>query len=807
MWKIICEINNKWDVRFIKHVIYGAFLMALFIITLWVCIDSPVQYHFNELANNDVWFGDNWHYAGDNTLVTSQGERYLRIKASDGKAVITKVMDYTPDVDEYMCFRVRAQDVSVYVNDRLLYQNMYEEKYRSYAKQIYLLHQMSVDGVQEGDIITIELSSEGRDYFRMQFNAIGDRYALTRYILQKSGNSLGICIAAFLIILMNTVVTHSHILAEKLHDMRSLNWLSLFLGLAMIYLFADSGCMEIFVGRTGVVSWFHSVSLILLPIPFILFTMNAFFPGHKRYETLVFINVVLCIIAVSCFVLFAYNMVHFFACIHMLIIADIVVCIISFIQEKITPAPEVVGGFGAIFVGAMAGIVAYWHSIAMPASVIFGYGLLIFSVCMLTWVVRSRYELYKMRCEADQIFMERDKKAAEKANEQKSRFLSHMSHEIRTPLNAILGMNELIMREAVNENVKQYSNNIQNAGNTLLGIINDVLDFSKIETGKIDIIDAEYSLSALLNDIVVMIQGRADTKGLELQIEVDGNIPDALYGDEIRVKQVIINLMTNAVKYTKEGWIKLSVGMRAVSNYLDDDNIVIIVRVSDSGMGIKEEEKDTLFKEFARLDQQKNKTIEGTGLGLSITAQLVTLMKGKISVDSVYGEGSVFTVEIPQRITAYEPIGDYKKRFEALADEKLRKEQESSREEMHFAGKRVFVADDNEMNLEVIAALLEMLDIEVTKAGGGQEAINRLDKEKFDLILTDDMMPEIGGKQVMRHIRDTESSVSHTTPIVVLTANAMAGAREEYIALGFDDYMTKPIDVNLLQKILIKYLK
>ncbi len=402
--------------------------------------------------------------------------------------------------------------------------------------------------------------------------------------------------------------------------------------------------------------------------------------------------------------------------------------------------------------------------------------------------------------------MERDMKAAEKANEQKSRFLSHMSHEIRTPLNAILGMNQLIMREAVNENVKKYSNNIQNAGNTLLGIINDVLDFSKIETGKIDIIPSEYSLSVLLNDIVVMIQGRAENKGLELRVEVDGNIPDALYGDEIRVKQVIINLMTNAVKYTEEGWLALKVGMKAVSHYLDDDNLVLIASVSDSGMGIKEEEPDKLFKEFERLDRQKTKNIEGTGLGLSITAQLVTLMDGKITVNSVYGEGSVFTVEIPQRIVKYDPIGDYKRRFEVLS-EKEKQEQESRLENVSFEWERVFVVDDNEMNLDVIVSLLEMLGITVEKAGGGREAIERLDKEQYDLILTDDMMPEIGGKQVMLHIHENENSTSHDTPIVVLTANAIAGAREEYIALGFDDYLTKPIDIDLLQKILIKFLK
>lgn len=806
MWKSICEKYNKADLGFVTKFVYGAFLTVLFLATLWVYIDAPIQGHFRLLGNNDVWFGDGWHYVRDGALVDTQNEQYMKINALDGRIDITKTMDHTPSADEYFSFRVKAQELFLYVNGELFYEKIYKDQYWEYAKQLYLLHQVPMNGIQKGDVLTIEIRSEGAKFFNMQFPAIGDRYALVRYMLLKSRSSLFVCIAAAIIIVMNLAIRHSPILAKKLYDLKSLHWLTIFLVLSVIYVSTDSGCMEIFIEKTGMVSWLNGIAQLLLPIPLILFTKTAFFPGHKRYDVLTFLNFAIAVVGIVRYMIFADSMTDSFPQLHTLIAVGTVACIVSFVQEKTVFSAEVVIGFGAILTGTAATIITYWSGIAEPASVFFGYGILVFSACMLVWIVRSRYELERLRSDAEYVFMERDMKAAEKANEQKSRFLSQMSHEIRTPLNAILGMNQLIMREAVNENVKKYSNNIQNAGNTLLGIINDVLDFSKIETGKIDIINSDYSLSVLLNDIVVMIQGRAEGKGLELRVEVDSNIPDALFGDEIRVKQVIINLLTNAVKYTREGWIKLSVGMKAVSHYLDDDNLVLIASVSDSGMGIKEEEKDKLFKEFERLDRQKTKNIEGTGLGLSITAQLVTLMDGKISVDSVYGKGSVFTVEIPQRITKYDPIGNYKRRFEMLSNEK-KKEQENNMENLQFAGKRVFVADDNEMNLDVIVSLLEMLDIEVAKAAGGQEAIDRLDKEQFDLILMDDMMPEVGGRQVMSHIHENKDSVSHDTPIVVLTANAIAGAREEYIALGFDDYMTKPIDIDVLQKILIKYLK
>jgi CheY-like chemotaxis protein len=339
-----------------------------------------------------------------------------------------------------------------------------------------------------------------------------------------------------------------------------------------------------------------------------------------------------------------------------------------------------------------------------------------------------------------------------------------------------------------------------------LALINDVLDTSKIENGKMEIVESEYSLSSLLNDVVLITQKRATDKALEYKLNIESTMPDVLKGDEVRIRQVMVNLVNNAVKYTKQGYVELSVYTDNEGTYLDEDSLTLIIKVRDTGIGIKDEDMSKLFTEFERLDRAKNINIEGSGLGLSIASQLVSLMKGTISVESEYGKGSIFTVKLPQEIVVHNPIGDYKKRFELLANEKEKKEIEAI-ESLKFPGKRVYVVDDNEMNLEVIASILELMEIEVDRASGGEEAIRRLDTTAYDLILTDDMMPDIDGTKLMQHLHGNLDSANHSTPIAVLTANAVVGARQEYISKGFDEYLTKPIDIDVLQKILINYLK
>ncbi len=813
MYKNFINKIINYDKKFLFSVAYYFFLAFVMVVTLWIFINSPVQRHFKALANNEVWFGDGWQYVNDDgtidetTQIVPHGRHYLRLDSHDNHIKIRKTLDFTPEAEDYICFRVRAQQVKVYVNGELYYENALEEQYKAYTIRMYMLHQFPVNGLKAGDEITLELTAEKTSFFIVQFFSLGDRYALSHYILQKAMPNVMACVLAAILTVLAMMTRHSLFLDERAHSESALKWLIIFLITAIIYISMDSGCMEIYLERMALTNWLGCVSLLMLPIPFILYTQYAFFPGHRRYEILAMINFVITLSSIIGYITVAYNIANSYMYVHILIGVAIVCCIISFVQERMLPSPYVVIGYLSICATAAASIVGYWEGIIYPASMLFGYGLVVFGLCMLLWTVQSNSELRKMREEADLVLMQRDKQEAEDASEQKSRFLSHMSHEIRTPLNAVIGMNELIMHETDIEQIRKYSVNIQSAGNSLLALINDVLDFSKIETGKMDIINSTYSLSSALNDVVLMTQVRAVEKGLEFRLNIDKEMPDVLRGDEVRIKQIILNLMTNAVKYTENGWIELNVNTEYSSQYLDErEDINLNIQVSDSGIGIKEDERSKLFVEFERLDREKNRSIEGTGLGLSITSQLIKLMGGKIEVESEYGKGTSFMVSIPQKVVSPEPIGDYKKRFERLCNEKEEETLESL-ENMSFNGKTVYVVDDNDMNLEVIASILEMLEITVGRATNGIEALEALRDEKYDLILTDDMMPEMSGTELMEHIKNERDGINYATPIVVLTANAVVGVREEYINKGFDDYMTKPLDVDVLQKILVRYLK
>lgn len=389
------------------------------------------------------------------------------------------------------------------------------------------------------------------------------------------------------------------------------------------------------------------------------------------------------------------------------------------------------------------------------------------------------------------------KEMAEKANRAKDDFLANMSHEIRTPINAIIGMDEMVLRESSEENIISYAHNIKSASQTLLTLVNEILDFSKIESGKMEIVEEDYQLSALLNDVINMVRIRANEKKLNLKIEVNPELPDNLHGDSVKIHQIILNIVSNAIKYTKEGEVSVK-----VSGTDEPDNSVRLkVVVSDTGIGIKQEDLPRLFTGFERLDIRENRHIEGTGLGLAITYNLVKQMNGEITVDSVYGEGSVFTVLVSQRIVGPEKIGDF--------SEKCKKEQESSeiyRASFRAPDAKVLIVDDNEMNLFVVQKLLERTQVQMTTCMSGKECLSLMQKEHYDIILLDHMMPEMDGIETLKASKEMDGNLCMNTPVIALTANAMAGVREKYLAEGFDDYLSKPIKSNALEDMLKKYI-
>ena len=422
----------------------------------------------------------------------------------------------------------------------------------------------------------------------------------------------------------------------------------------------------------------------------------------------------------------------------------------------------------------------------------------IFMVVVIVFVVAiSMFISDKRRRISRDLEIETERATA--ASDAKSEFLSNMSHEIRTPINAILGMNEMVLRVSDDSEVQEYSENIKNAGKTLLGIVNDILDFSKIEAGKMEIIPEEYELASMLNDLVTMIDIRVESKGLVLKLDFDKDTPEALYGDEGRIKQIITNLLTNAVKYTQKGSVTFKVGYEKIAD--EEDYILLNVFVEDTGSGIKKEDMDKLFLKFERIDEDRNRNIEGTGLGMSITMNLLKMMGSNLVVDSVYGKGSSFGFQLKQRVVRWEPLGDYVATYRDNIAKKTHYQEKFTAPEA-----RVLVVDDNKMNLVVFSSLLKQTEVKIDTAESGDEGIRLSGQKKYDLIFLDHMMPGKDGIVTLREIRRDESNPNVATPVVCLTANAISGAKDKYIEAGFNEYLSKPIDTVKLEQMMVDYL-
>lgn len=393
--------------------------------------------------------------------------------------------------------------------------------------------------------------------------------------------------------------------------------------------------------------------------------------------------------------------------------------------------------------------------------------------------------------------LDMQRKRADTANHAKAEFLAHMSHEIRTPINAILGMDEIILQESNDAEITNYASQIQNAGTSLLAIVNDILDFSKIESGKIEIVPLEYGTASLFHDLIILTKLRAEKKHLNLQTNISPDIPTKLFGDEIRIKQIITNFLSNAVKYTKEGTITIT----ADTEFGEGNSIMLVIKVSDTGIGIRQEDIPRLFTSFERLDYKQNRHIEGTGLGMAISKRLITAMNGEITVESQYGQGSTFTAMIPQTVVDATPIGNLEQRFQKV-------QKSSKKYTPSFTAKdaAVLVVDDNAVNIAVVCGLLKKTEVTITSANSGEECLSLIKQQHFDIILMDHLMPSMDGVQTLKKMKAMPDNLCQTTPVIVLTANAVSGAKEMYLSAGFTDYLPKPVDSMKLEAILIKYL-
>ena len=393
---------------------------------------------------------------------------------------------------------------------------------------------------------------------------------------------------------------------------------------------------------------------------------------------------------------------------------------------------------------------------------------------------------------------EKAKEIAQNANRSKSDFLANMSHEIRTPINAVLGMDEMILRDCEDSQILEYAEDIKRAGGMLLSLINDILDFSKIESGKMDIIPVDYDLGILLNETVEMVRPRANEKSLELVMEISPDTPTHLNGDEVRIRQIITNILTNAIKYTNKGKVTLTVSGKQLS----EEKTELYVSVKDTGIGIRKEDIGHLFESFKRVEESRNRNIEGTGLGLSITMRLLNLMGSRLEVDSTYGEGSDFYFYLEQQRKDDKVVGEDIKKY----CKKAKGIKGELSNEFYAPLARLLVVDDNKVNLKVFKGLLKNNNMQIDTAMSGKECLELMKENHYHIVFLDHLMPDMDGVETLNQAKMLKNSKSQDAVMVVLTANAVSGAREKFLQEGFDDYLSKPISLPLLKEMILKYL-
>ena len=385
---------------------------------------------------------------------------------------------------------------------------------------------------------------------------------------------------------------------------------------------------------------------------------------------------------------------------------------------------------------------------------------------------------------------------AEKAKRVKSEFLTSVSRDIKTPMSTVLGMDELILRESKDEYITGYARDIESAGLTLMETINKILDYADIETGKLDIVNAPYKVSSLVKDVYKTCLFRADEKGLKLNCDVGNLVPEILVGDVVRIRQIILNLIGNAIKYTSKGHVSLYVGSTA----LDGKNISLEIKVTDTGRGIKEDELGKVFGTFDRLGDTRTRAGDGVGLGLAIVSKLTDMMNGEVSVESKYGEGSVFTVKIPQRIAEQSDLID------EVVDNPVYGEKAHEGPLFKAPEAKVLIVDDNDINRVLEAMLLKETSVITNQVSGGKQKLEELTKTSYDVVLLDHIMPDMDGVEALRRARQIERVKNASTSFIAITANALSGAREEYLRQGFDDFVSKPVNGRRLEEAVMNLL-
>lgn len=776
-------INNK-KIK-ITYLVFCILVLFVFVAFVLYRAKSEVDYSFDDDTIYD--WSEDWEVSSGVSInvVTSLP---VLVDVDRGTTVILK-KTLPKKIKKYNCIMIESkrQDISVYV-DGILRKSYTDKETRlignSSPSAVVIAPLYSTDALGDVKVLVSSNTPYSGDIGRIY---LGNDMSIILTTLKD--NMIWMFLNVFLFITGIISLFVFIIYRKSFESVKTILYLFWFGLLATIWCFTQMPLRQVFVKDIALFETLGYSCLLLLPIPVILFIDEIY---KNKYKVVVGICHVIAIANFIIQILLQgitgnkYNLYDMQSVSKIIIVLILAVAIALYARERISGSQKrnmyVLVGLIGFAILVLVDIFLSLINVDLTCRLFLVGTLIYIGANLIDTTIEARKEYEK-------------KKNAENASIAKSQFLATMSHEIRTPINSVLGMNEMIIRDTQDPIIMEYAQNINSAGNVLLGLINDILDFSKIESGKLELVISNYETRTLFTDLYNLIEERARKKGLYLEVKMDPQMPTVLEGDMGRIRQIITNFLTNAVKYTEKGSVVLSAFMKD-----QDTNPTLHVDIIDSGQGIKDEDKDKLFSSFTRLNEQKNQSIEGTGLGLAITKQLVAMMNGSISVESTFGVGSTFSVDIPQVVIDSTPVGD----FNPARGNKGKSNKKFKITFLYPEG-RVLIVDDNKTNLIVASGLLKPTKMKVTTATSGDEAIALMKENEYDLIFMDHMMPVKDGIETLHEIQ-TIFGNDYKTPIIALTANAISGMRDMYLQEGFNDYLTKPISTKQLEEVLVTFL-
>ena len=785
--------NSMKMINFIKKAMTVVFCGLLIAIAFILIYYANVEQRIYPKENNITYIGS-WIVTTDEGEKIRVGRSYTADRKYNGEYKISATLPDNITDDSVLCFKVGVTDFRVYINGKLRYDFVSERDVLLPGGNVFGYYQtVDLNAADSNASVTIVKSAASNKPQIVTETFVSDMSGVYDYLLSSYGISF--IMSVFLVVISGLVLLFSIAMALWVKQKVDLIYAALGIFIVGGWLITNSYLFPFVTGYYHVNGPVNYMLCLMMPFGLLKYLDSL---QNGRYQKMT--SIMLLVGGVNAIVWTVLHFTGVFAFSKALIYIDLILGIIIAIE------------FIALFYDFKFGnIRKYKFSlIGLIGFLVFGIIEIIYlmffdlkndSIPMLLGLIWLLiFVTIQQIGDFRRAVME--KQNAIVLSETKTRFLANMSHEIRTPINSIIGMNEMILRESRDDAISEYAAIIQNSGKMLLSLVNDVLDFSKIECGKFEITNAKYKFSNLLIDIISIIEERATQKNLKFDVTIEVAVPQGQISDEFRIKQILINLLTNAVKYTSKGSVSLIIGGKYRVCEGEDDIFDLEFTVRDTGKGIKEEDIEGLFDAFVRADIKGNRNIEGTGLGLAIVKSIVESMNGNISVKSRYGYGSSFVAWIPVKVF------DKSSAKLEFNSSKGREHDISVGEYGTFSapGANILAVDDNASNLKIVKLFLKAVGISPDTCYNGNEAVAMCRQKRYDVILMDHMMPYPDGVETLKIIRADKKNLNTDTPTIVLTANALAGSKKEYLEAGFVDYISKPIEAKLFEEIIVKYI-